>query len=175
MFIYLFIYTNNFKALVGFTKFLNRINFARKTNLKLFFTHKQNTKQSKIFTVLKSPHVNKKAQEHFKLLKYKKKIKLSSFKLNKLLILLKKMHENLFPEIHIKVKVILSNSDTKKNLLDPNIFILNNSKIILKPNFDIYLKILDCFGEVLLKKPLGVGKKGTNFKSLGSSAGRAKD
>lgn len=173
MLIYLFVYANNYKTLANFTRLLNKINYTRKTKLKLFLTQTQNKKQSKIFTVLKSPHVNKKAQEHFKLLKYTKKIKLCSFKLSKLLILLKKVHHHLFPNMHLKVKVMLLNSDTKKDLLDPNIFILNNSKKLLKANSSTYLKIVDSFGEVLLKKDFT--SKNITLKSLDSSAGRAKD
>lgn len=152
MFIYLFVYTNNSKTLDDFTKLLNKINDTRKTKIKFFFTQNQTKKQSKTFTVLKSPHVNKKAQEHFNLLKYKKKITLCSFKLNKLLIILKKNQQNLLSDMHIKIKVRLANFDTNKDLLDPDIFILNNSKSILKSNSNTFLKVADGFGEFLLKK-----------------------
>ena len=66
-------------------------------------------KKKKIFTLLKSPHVNKKSREHFIYLKYMPKLEIkfkNIFQLFNFIILIKKyLSENLL----IKIKIIKKN------------------------------------------------------------------
>lgn len=61
---------------------------------------KEKAKKKRI-TLLKSPHVNKKAQEHFETSIFEKQLTISNVKDFKCLILLKKLHFNLFFETNV--------------------------------------------------------------------------
>lgn len=57
------------------------------------------------FSVLTSPHVNKKAQEQFEIRIYYWQIKVQTFELLKLGIFLKKVNESVFPNLNFKLKL----------------------------------------------------------------------
>merc|ERR1712154_93976 len=102
MFIIIDIYSKNFYALSTFlNSFLNK-KICNKLKLIIVKSSLQKTKKKKL-TVLKSPHVNKKAQEQFELHTYKKRIKCFTFKTLLFLVFLKKIKFYLFSEIVIKV------------------------------------------------------------------------
>nr|UXG53548.1 ribosomal protein S10 [Plasmopara obducens] len=82
---------------------LKRINKFQNIEIRGLFQVK---KKNKIFTLLKSPHVNKKSREHFIYTKYTPKIDIKSeniFRLLNFLILIKK---NLSENSLINVKII---------------------------------------------------------------------
>lgn len=164
MFIYLSVYSNNEKTSKDFLKLINRL-----TKIKIFSIQRQKIQKFKIFTVLKSPHVNKKAQEHFKLFRQKNQIELNLFQIQKFFVLLKKIQTKFFPNISIKVSLYLHKSRTKKNQINPNIFKFEYSKSLLVSDFMNYIKIFDAFGELSLKNMC------SKLNSLDSSVGRAKD
>jgi hypothetical protein len=60
-----------------------------------------------MITILKSPHVNKTAQESYESITYSYTIKTHSFRIQKYILFLKKLRNNLFPDIQTKVKIIL--------------------------------------------------------------------
>ena len=73
MFVNIDIQSKNIKSLTQFTKLLSNLMFIEKLNVKSVSKHSYNKKTyRKIFTVLKSPHVNKKAREQFQLCSYKR-------------------------------------------------------------------------------------------------------
>lgn len=57
------------------------------------------------FSILTSPHVNKKAQEQFETRLYCFQLKVQTFELLKLGIFLKRLDGNLFPNINLKIKL----------------------------------------------------------------------
>jgi ribosomal protein S10 len=65
-------------------------------------SHQTNKKRSFI-TILKSPHVNKTAQEQFEYRVFSKQLTFSTPK-HQLLVLLKKVKNNLFPDVKIKIR-----------------------------------------------------------------------
>nr|YP_009729739.1 ribosomal protein S10 [Plasmopara viticola]QHW07478.1 ribosomal protein S10 [Plasmopara viticola] len=81
---------------------LKKINKLKKIKIQGLF---QTKKKNKIFTLLKSPHVNKKSREHFIYTKYAPKIDIkfqNIFMLLNFLILIKKnLSENLLMNIKI--------------------------------------------------------------------------
>jgi len=83
-------------------------------------------KKRKKITILKSPHVYKKAQEHYQEVTYAAFIKSFSWKSKKNNILLKKIKNYLFPDIKIKIKKFFSSN--KKNLIQ-NYFLTPKSII----------------------------------------------
>jgi ribosomal protein S10 len=153
MFINIKILSKNKMSLQRFLKFFvlfcneNKINFFIK-----YFSQKQKIHK---FTILKSPHVNKKAQEQFEYRLFSKKLNIFSFQILKFIIVLKKIQLKLFSDIKINIKFILNTIKLKKqisNSLKPNNFKLKtfqntnyNSKI------KSYLKLLDLYGEMSLQ------------------------
>jgi len=101
--------------------------------------------KKKIFTVLKSPHVNKIAQEQFEYRIYKKRIKCFVPRISIFLMSLKKTRFSLFSDLGFKIKLI---SNTKiKNSLNVNNYSLDNNQL----NLIHYLKIFEISGEFILK------------------------
>ena len=94
--------------------FLNKIKQPKVSLLKTF--SKQKTLVKKI-TLLKSPHVNKKAQKQLESKIFSKKIYIFSYNETKLLILLKKLKLKIFPEIKIKNSLKILDYYGELNLL----------------------------------------------------------
>merc|ERR1712084_118009 len=109
MFIKLSIKAKRKKSLLFFLYVLNKFNQINK--LKLI----SKKKFKKRFTVLKSPHVNKNAQEQFEFNLFSIDIAISKFQLSKLLIILKKIKNNFCYDIHIKIEFLI---DIKKQKID---------------------------------------------------------
>lgn len=113
------------------------------------------TKQSKItrFSVLKSPHINKKAQEQFQYIHFCISLSFFTYKIKKKLIFFKKIKNQLFPELNLLVKGIYSSKKKITKFLAPNNimtynpkkFIKLTSKNLLKKSI-FYLKTLDYYG-----------------------------
>ena len=157
MFINIYIYSKNKLSIANYLKFLKK--YLRKKKLKfknIIITFRKKTK-TKVFTVLKSPHVNKTAQTQFEQRLYKNQLTVYSSNYLKLIYFVKYFSEKNFSDIKLKIKLIKN-----KN----NNFILKKTTSFL--NIDVnptsFFKILDSLGEV-------------NFKKirLDSSVGRAKD
>ncbi len=103
-------------------------------------------------SILKSPHVNKTAQELFEYRTYSKTLMINPFKIFKTLILLKKIKTNLFQDVKIKIiSKINTKIDNKKlfeTILNPNESCKNFRSSNRKTK--IYLKFYDFYGENLL-------------------------
>lgn len=173
MFITVSIYSKNLNSLTNFLKFFYKLQMNQLFRLKLFTVQSQKKKKTSFFSVLKSPHVNKKAQEQFEFYTHSKQLKIHVSKLNQFLTICKIIKTKLFFDVKIETKFVLSNKLFKYNLFDKT----NSDRFLLKftqnKNFHFSnvmgqtsLRLLDFYGEVLLKNL---------FKSLDSSVGRAKD
>ena len=113
MFLIISLKSKNLKSLIFFFNVLKKFNI--NDNIKKLYTKKK----IKRFTILKSPHVNKTAQQHFEYRLYLKKIYVKNFQIFKLLIILKKIKINLCCDVLISVKFNIndnSNKFYKKNL-----------------------------------------------------------
>lgn len=87
-----------------------------------------NKKKRKILTILKSPHVNKKAQEQFQFNTYSKKINFYSVQNTIALLFIKKISSTVFSNVKIKVKFPININLIKKSqtkILNPTNFKLN--------------------------------------------------
>ena len=153
MFIIIDIYSKNFLSLKSFLKvFLNK-KTRSKLKLILLKSSLQKTKKKKIFTVLKSPHVNKKAQEQFEHRIYKKRIKCFTFQTFLFLMFLKKIKFYVFSDINIKINIIKNFNNSKKkikNRLNTDNYKLNFKKLDLTN----YLEFFEVYGEFVLKSKL---------------------
>ena len=104
------IYSKDKKSLKQFKVFLKNINKKWKN---FTFSIKDKNKKRKRITILKSPHVYKKAQTQFQSITYSSNIKYSSLDNKKNYIILKKIKNHLFPDIKIKINQTIFNQKTK--------------------------------------------------------------
>ena len=144
--------------------------------LDFFFTnYKQN---SQIFTklfikknlkekisVLKSPHVNKTAQEQFKYTHYHINITFQTPEIKKELFILKKIKNQIFPDLKMTIKSYYSKKSflllKQKPFYNQKLLVLKKNAYLLNKTIST-LKILDYNGK-------------HKTKSSDSSVGRAKD
>lgn len=137
-----------------------------KNLFKIFLTsYYQKQKQKQKFTLLKSPHVNKTAQEQFEYRLFYKDLKLQFLnkKKNKLfLILFKKFKNNLFSHSKLNLKLFINKQNFKKQITITKFKLLNINKTLKKQQLKLenktkykklkkYLKFLDLYGEIMLK------------------------
>ena len=108
MIIYLFIKTKNYQSLKKFSKVL-RLGFI-KSNIKKVRYYPLLKKRT-LFSILKSPHVNKTAQEQFEFKYSHRKIIISSKHFLKALVFIKRYFSNMFYDIKIKVLFDLVSSN----------------------------------------------------------------
>lgn len=106
-----------------------------------------------VISVLKSPHVNKTAQEQFEYKIFKSKLLLKSKNFLRILLLLKKFSKIFFSDVNIKICFIIK-SNEYTYLKNYHFMKIDSS----------YLEIADINGEKLL-----------NSQCFNSSVGRAKD
>ncbi len=165
MFIIIDLRSNNIRSLKNFQSFL--VKNITNEELKNFYSFHSKTTKLKSFTVLKSPHVNKTAQEQFNYRSYRTKIMLFSSNFSLTLYYLKLIKNNLFINLDIKIKLYSKNVSYHKKLkccFNPNKFIVefNNPQVIKN-----YLTLFELFGHFNFRTKI--------LSSLNSSVGRAKD
>lgn len=165
MFININIKSKNKNSLKQFLKIFKQFSNDKKLKLNQTLFLSKNKNKNKIFTILKSPHVNKTAQEQFKFVYYSKELKLNSSQTLKFLILLKNFQTIFFSDIQIKLNFVINPKKSKTKFI--NKFKPNN--INLKNKYDINYKQIKLY--LLLFHFYGKYKR----ISLNSSVGRAKD
>lgn len=117
--------SRNKNSIYNFFLFFNRTSL-RTLNAEIAYCQK-NLKKKRL-TVLKSPHVNKKAQEQFEYRLFKKQFRIKVTKLFKYLVFLKKLNYNLFSDIRIRLKHAI----TKKSITKSGLKIFNPNYCTLK-------------------------------------------
>jgi len=127
----------------------------------------KNKKRKKVLTLLKSPHIYKTAQEQFELNFFFNQTNIYSNDNFRSLIFLKKIKNNLFPSIKIKIQIPINRNllnKTRIQILNPSNFKLgilqkylnqkNRNKRDQKKNYQQVqnlLKIFDLYGELIQK------------------------
>lgn len=154
MFINIRIFSKTQESIEQFLNFF--IIFHNQKKLTLCSKTLKKIKKNKKFTLLKSPHVNKKAQEQFKFEIFSNEIFIKSHQILKILTMLKNIKKSLFPDIKIIVKFTFqSNIKLELQSFNPDNFINNSidiNKLHLKKNISKILKILDIYGQLKFKK-----------------------
>ena len=136
--------------------------FLKKKAVRLNFAVKpfSKKKQKKFVTVLKSPHVNKSAQEQFEFRIFSKILLVKTTKPFTFLTFLKKLNKFVFPGIDVKVSLMISNSpENSSYCLDPDTLNLNFftkfsnnlDKNVIKLTRN-YFHMFDIYGESFLKR-----------------------
>jgi ribosomal protein S10 len=115
----------------------------------------QKKRDKKILTILKSPHVNKTAQEQFEYRIYSRQITMYSSQNFQYLVFLKKVSVHLFPDIKIKIKFDMSRGMEKRtDILNPTHlkrdFFRDGNRENLKLQTKSVIKAFDIYGELLL-------------------------
>ena len=117
MIIYLFIKTKNYHSLKKFSKILILSFFRLKIKKVKYYPL---SKKRTLFSILKSPHVNKAAQEQFEFKYSHRKIVIDSKYFQKILIIFKKYYSNMFCDIKIKVLFSsINKTSTYRNIYLP--------------------------------------------------------
>lgn len=164
-------YSKNKESFKNFLKVLKHSFNNQKFQFPLKY-NKKNQKTTKI-TLLKSPHVNKSAQEQFEYTKYSITIDLNSNKIQKYLLLFKKIKYQVFPDIDLKITGICKlNNNKDKFLFNPKNYTFKIDKLnVAKQKFNYkslknYKKSLCCFNIKLFTKTKNYLKI---FESYGNS------
>ena len=106
-------------------------------NIKKSFQKKTERKR---ITILKSPHVHKKAQEQFEKVVYNKQLSIYAVKNLTYFTFLKKVNFNTFPDVHFKLKYRINSKNVKKiklKIFNPNNFKFQNYKNNITFNLDL--------------------------------------
>nr|YP_009495582.1 ribosomal protein S10 [Nitzschia sp. (in: diatoms)]AWQ64312.1 ribosomal protein S10 [Nitzschia sp. (in: diatoms)]BCQ06515.1 ribosomal protein S10 [Nitzschia putrida] len=144
MFFYFKVSSKDSQVLEKFVKFLLKLETSP-TIIKYF----SKQKKRKFVTILKSPHVNKTAQEQFEFRFYSREFFIDSFKPLTFFLVIKRIKDLSFPGLKLEVKGLL-NKEKKNNsflkVINPDNIVLNKSNFQNK-----YIKLFDCYGESYLK------------------------
>ena len=153
MVVFLNIKSFNYQSIKNFLKVITCLNLNFLLKIRSNTVSITRNPKVTLYTLLKSPHVNKTAQEQFKKQIYKKNLVLFSAVQLKFLIILKKIQITLFPDIAFTVKLLLNKKSLKtmfrRTLKINNSFLINDYKLknyILLPAS--YIKSLDISGEI---------------------------
>lgn len=154
MFFHIKVFSKDNLVLKKFFQFLQRLNISLIV-LKSF----SKRKKRKFVSILKSPHVNKTAQEQFEFRYYNKEFLIDLFKPLTFFLLLKKLKNLSFSNLKLEIKGLFNTSKTYKDFPQK---LINPDSVILEPidqkNFKDrffqkkYIHLFDCYGEFYLKK-----------------------
>ena len=168
MYIILSIYSKNINSLIKFLKLFYRLR--KFFFLRLIFQIKQSKKKNKFFfiSVLKSPHVNKKAQDQFESNLHNKHLKITVSQINKFLFICKWLKRKIFFDLKMKIEFLFQNSLKSSFLVETTDFERFMSRIFFKEFIDLSNKlpknIYQKFSQKLRKKKLYFTTKQTFLK-----------
>lgn len=169
MYLNITISSKNNNSLKSFLKVFKTLGQGDGLKLNKTLTVFQKKRFKKVFTILKSPHIYKTAQEQFESILFAKTFKVHSFQVLKTLVLLKKIQIISFADIKIKIKFSIASSSKKElfiTYLKPKTiraFSIRVSEQDSIKNIGLYLFIANLYGKCCF----------TNC--LNSSVGRARD
>ncbi len=155
MFLHFKVSSKDNSVLEKFLRFLQRLKISPTV-----FKHFSKQNKRKFITILKSPHVDKTAQEQFEFRYYTKEFLVDSPKLFTFFLTIKKIKNLSFPGLKLKVKGLLNLKKRNENslkLADPDnvILRLKKSKNLSSLAFQKkYVQLFDCYGELCLEKLL---------------------
>ena len=156
MFFYFKVSAKESQALKNFFRFISKL----KTS-PMIFKHFSGQQKRKFITILKSPHVNKTAQEQFEFRFYSKRFRVDSFKPLTFFLILKKIKNLSFPGIKVEIKGLFNVKEKNKNLLrsispDSVFFTSKNNFKVKRQQQNLYfqkkyIQLFDYYGENYLK------------------------
>ena len=134
MFISITLKSKNRNSILKFLKILKNFSNNKKLQLNRKLIIQQNKDSKKVFTVLKSPHVNKTAQEQYEFKLFSKRLKVDSFQIIKSLIAVKKIQTILFSDVQLYIKFNINDIKKKRKLVNrfhfnENLFKINKCNL----------------------------------------------
>ena len=114
------------------------------------------------FTILKSPHINKSAQEQFEFRIFSRQVSVFSFQVFKLLVFFKRFHIKLFSDVRFQINLSINQSQNfDLYAFDPDDFQTLPFLEFTRPNigdFNDYASLFDIYGEFTIRKFLNKSK-----------------
>lgn len=150
MFINIRIFSKNLNSIKVLSKLFSNKTFAEVFNVATVNKSFYIKTFSFLYTILKSPHVNKTAQEHFEQKIYNRQFKIYSSQNFVVLSILKFIKSYIFPDTSFKIEIISQPSRYRqkvKNQINSDNFLLCNKSSGLKN----YITILNNYGKATLK------------------------
>lgn len=98
------------------TRFIKLFNSKSKTHFKSIKHYLQKKRSTSPFSILTSPHVNKRAQEQFKTRRLKLQLKIRTLEPLKLAILLKRVYSQSLPNLRIRIKITVNKRISKHKI-----------------------------------------------------------
>lgn len=144
MLFYFKISSKDDQTLKRFLLFLSKLNV-----LPILLKHFAKQKKRKHITILKSPHINKTAQEQFEFRYYSKEFVIDSRKALTFLLIVKKIKSLSFPGVKLEIRGLFNSEKKSRSFLNqanPDKIILNQHQVFQKR----YLQSFDCYGELWL-------------------------
>ena len=120
MYLNIGIRSKNYNSLKSFVRIFKILTQTEELKLNKILKVFQKKRFKKIFTILRSPHVNKSAQEQFEYNLFAKHVNIKSHQILKTLIILKKIKTISFSDIELKIKFII-NPKSKKDIFINNL------------------------------------------------------
>jgi ribosomal protein S10 len=152
MFFYIRISSKDKESLKRFLEFISGLK-----SLNLLISHFPKHQIKKFITVLKSPHVNKSAQEQFEYRIFTKKLLVNSPQALKFFSIIKKVKNVSFPGIDLKIEGVFEKKKEFKNLLhcmnpdNLDIDFFQTASQRSHPKITKYVQVLDSYGEYSVK------------------------
>lgn len=154
MFFHIKVFSKDNLVLKRFFLFLQRLNISLIV-LKSF----SKKKKRKFISILKSPHVNKTAQEQFEFRYYNKEFLIDLYKPLTFFLFIKKIKNLSFSNLKLEIKGLFNLNKRDKNfpqkLINPDNIILNSMNFkTLKDQFfqKKYIQLFDYYGEFQVQK-----------------------
>ena len=132
--------------------------FLKQFKIKTYFLQFRAKKIKKKFvTVLKSPHVNKTAQEQFEFRYYSREFYIKLIKPFQFLVILKKTLNESFSDLDVQFKILSMKPKNSHILQLIDLNEVHKTEELLSPNkvFN-YIKLFDAYGECFLAESLNV-------------------
>jgi ribosomal protein S10 len=130
MYLNITIRSKNYNSLKSFLSVFKTLTKKKKLKLNKILKVFQKKRFKKVFTILRSPHVNKSAQEQFEYNLFAKHVNIKSSQILKILIILKKIQTISFSDIEVKIKFII-NPKSKKDIFIKN-FVSKKIRLVSK-------------------------------------------
>lgn len=109
MVIKLIIKSKNINSILNFIKLFKK--FYRTYKLTNSFLILNKTSKRKMFSILRSPHVNKISQEQFEIRIYKRELIIQTRNYLKFLIMFKKLNKSLFSDLNITISLFIKKNN----------------------------------------------------------------
>ena len=109
MVIKLIIKSKNINSIINFIKFIKKFYKIYKLTDSFFMLNKPSKR--KMFSILRSPHVNKISQEQFEIRIYKRELIIQTKNYLKFLIMFKKLNKSLFSDLNITISLFIKKNN----------------------------------------------------------------